>query len=76
MEFSQDYLRELEKVEKLSWAFEFPSVRRRVASRYIPENEDRYLRILRNTLQALDPLITDVERVSEVKDTYVIHMGN
>lgn len=75
-EFNQDFLRELEKVEKLSWAFEFPRDSRRVASRYIPENEERYLCILKNTLQALDPLITNVEKVSEVKDTYVIHLGN
>lgn len=74
--YNQDYIRELEKVEKLSWAFEFPRENRRVTSRYIPENEDKYLRILKNTLQALDPLITDVEKVNEVKDTYVIHLGN
>ncbi len=74
--FSHDYMRELEKVEKLSWAFEFPRDSRRVASRYIPQNEERYLSILKNTLQALDPLITDVEKVSEVKDAYVIHLGN
>lgn len=75
-EFNQDFMRELEKVEKLSWAFEFPRDSKRVAARYIPENEERYLGILKNTLQALDSYITDVEKVSEVKDTYVIHLGN
>ncbi len=75
-DFNQDYIRELEKVEKLSWAFEFPMDSRRVSSKYIPENEERYLCILKNTLQALDPLISDVEKVKEVKDTYVIHLGN
>lgn len=75
-DFNQDYIRELEKVEKLSWAFEFPRDSVRTTSIYIPENEERYIRILKNTLQALVPLIRDVEKVSEVKDTYVIHLGN
>lgn len=75
-EYNQDYIRELEKVEKLSWAFEFPRDSRRVAYRYIPKDEERYLNILKNTLQALDPFITDVEKVSEVKDTYIIRLGN
>ncbi len=75
-EFNNDFIRELEKVEKLSWAFEFPSDSRRVASGYIPENEEKYLTILQNTLQALDPLITTVEKVSEVKDTYIVKLGN
>lgn len=75
-DFNQDYIRELEKIEKLSWAFEFPRDSIRTTSIYIPENEERYIKILKNTLQALDPLIKDVEKVSEVKDTYVIHLGN
>ena len=73
--YNQDYIRELEKVEKLSWAFEFPRDSKRASFRYVPENEGRYLHILKNTLQALDPFITDIEKVSEVKDTYVVHLG-
>ena len=75
-EFSNNFIKELEKVEKLSWAFEFPGDSRRITSRYIPENEERFLQILKNTLQALDPLITNVEKVKEVKDAYIIRLGN
>ena len=75
-DYNLNFVQELEKVEKLTWAFEFPRESRRVASRYIPGNENKYLNILKNTLQALDPLITDVEKVKEVKDTYIIRLGN
>jgi AAA15 family ATPase/GTPase len=73
--YCNDYIRELEKIKNLSWAFEFSGDSVSMAAGYTPKNEERYLQILKNTLQALDPLITDVERVKEVKDTYVIKLG-
>lgn len=73
--YCSDYIRELEKIKPMSWAFEFPRDSENLAASYIPKNEERYLQILKNTLQALDPLITDVEKVKEVNDTYVIKIG-
>ncbi len=73
--YCNDYIRELEKIKKLSWAFEFSGDSVSMAAGYTPKNEERYLQILKNTLQALDPLITDVEQVKEVNDTYVIKLG-
>ena len=73
--YCNDYIRELEKIKNLSWAFEFSGDSVSMAAGYTPKNEERYLQILKNILQALDPLITDVERVKEVKDTYVIKLG-
>ncbi len=74
-DYCSDYIRELEKIKNLSWAFEFSGDSVSMAAGYTPKNEERYLQILKNILQALDPLITDVERVKEVKDTYVIKLG-
>lgn len=73
--YCSDYIRELEKIKPMSWAFEFPRDSENLAASYTPKNEERYLQILKNTLQALDPLITDVEKVKEVNDTYVIKIG-
>lgn len=73
--YSNDYIRELEKIKKLSWAFEFPGESKNLASTYNPINEERYLLIMKNTLQALDPLIADVEKVKEASNTYIIKLG-
>ncbi len=73
--YGKDYIRELEKIKALSWPFEFPGNSATLTTSYTPKNEERYLQILKNTLQALDPLITDVEKVKEVNDTYVIKLG-
>ncbi|WP_406546567.1 hypothetical protein [Succinimonas sp.] len=76
-DYCSDYIRELEKIKNLSWAFEFPRDSVSMAAGYTPKNEERYLQILKYTLQAMDTLITDVEKVKEVNDTYVIkHGGN
>lgn len=75
-EYNKDYIQELEKIDKLSWVFEFPRDSQRVASRYIPEDEEKYLYILKNTLQALDPLIIDVQKLNDVKNTYSISLAN
>ncbi len=73
-EYSNDYIRELEKIESLSWAFEFP--RDSMAnSRFIPDDDNQYMSILKNTLQTLDPFIADVYKVDGVEDTYVIKIG-
>lgn len=76
VDYTNDYIRELEKIEGLSWAFEFPRDSRRNAYGYIPKDEERYIKILKNTLQALDPLITDVEKVQEVDNAYVIKLAS
>lgn len=75
-DYNTDFLRELEKIEKLSWAFEFPQDSRRITTKIAIEDEKKYLTILKNTLEALDPLITDVEKIKEINNTYVIHLGN
>ena len=75
-EYNTDYIRELEKVERLTWAFEFPTDSGRVSHGFVPSNERQYMKILKNTLQALDPLIKDVEKVKEVKDAFIIKLSN
>ncbi len=75
-DYNNDFIKELEKIKRLSWAFEFPRDSYRIAARYVPEDEKKYILILKNTLQALDPLITDVKKVNEAKNTYSITLAN
>ena len=74
--YSSDYIRELEKIDKLSWAFEFPRDSMRATSSFIPQDDKKYVCILKNTLQALDPLILDVEKINESDDVYMIKLAN
>lgn len=73
--YSKDYIRELEKIKNLSCFFDFPRDNYNLPVNYTPNNEERYLQILKNTLQALDPLITGVEKINEIEDTYVVNIG-
>ena len=74
--YSNDYIRELEKIDNLSWAFEFPRDSRRVSGSFVPVDEKRYINILKSTLQTLDPLIREVEKVKDVNDTYIVWLAN
>ena len=70
--FEQDMADELEKIEQLGWMFSYPSD---LLGGIVKCSDDRqYLKILNYTLRALDPSILKVEKVDNVKNTYVIRM--
>ncbi len=69
-----NYIEELEKIQGLSWMFEYPSDFYGNQRHYTPRNTDKYLDILNRTLKALDPLIEKVEKIEGIDDTYAICM--
>lgn len=71
---TSNYVQELEKVRKsLGWRFEHLETGIHFDFKEIDET---CLKIINATLKTLDPAIESVERISEVKDTYVIKMKN
>lgn len=64
---------ELEKIKGLSWLFEYPTDSQFVYD-FPKENFDGYLTVLENTLKALDPSIIKVEKILNVKNTFVVRM--
>ena len=70
---AQDYIKELEKVPKLSWMYRYPMSDSEVAnSSYKPIDDDRYLEILKAVLKVLDPRIIDVSAVEDTEETFMI----
>ena len=72
LDFRQDYVEELEKIEPIGWIFAYPAdySGRVVDCPEIPG----FLEVLDYTLRALDPAIKKVEKSKEVDNTYIIHM--
>lgn len=70
------YIEELEKVEGLSWLFEYPSDSQISYKVHTSKNSDKYVQVLEHTLKALDSSIKKVEKISSVENTYVIRMKN
>ncbi|MGI5946315.1 MAG: AAA family ATPase [Lachnospiraceae bacterium] len=73
-EQSDSYIEELDKIEGLSWLFEYPSNSEISYSVHNLESDKSYLKILEYTLKALDSSIKKVERIDNVENSYVIRM--
>lgn len=73
---NENYMEVLEAVDGLSWLFEYPSDSQITYKIHTSKNSENYLRILENTLRALDPSIKSVEKIDMVENTYVIRMEN
>lgn len=69
---SENYITELEKVPDLTWKFEYPLVGEGKQRSAKGIDTDAYCDILGRVLTALDPRIIKVEKVNDVKNTYVI----
>lgn len=74
LEFQQNYVEELTKVEPIGRLFAYPSddSERTVDCPEIPG----FLETLEYTLRALDPAIKKVEKSKEVDNTYIVHMDS
>lgn len=68
--FPGDYIRELEKIESLSWCFEYPLDISNVF--FAPEDEAVFLKVANNVMKALDPAIDVVEKLEGINKGYVI----
>lgn len=67
------YIQELEKIQDLSWMFEYPfDSSESMKGIYTTKNAERFLRVLDKILKSLDPAILRVEKSDEVDNTYII----
>lgn len=71
---ADNYIDELEKIEKLDWMFEYPKDTSR--SLHLPDKDENFRSVLENLLRALDPAIKSVDISKEIKNTYVIRLEN
>lgn len=69
---AENYIEELERIEKLDWMFEYPRDNKRTLQ--LPDKDERFRAILENILKALDPAILSVEIATEIKHAYVIRL--
>lgn len=71
---TENYITELEKIPKFSWgfAFTFDSFK----SEYKVLNNERYLKLLENTLKVLDPAVKYVKKIENVENAFIISFGD
>lgn len=68
-----NYIEELEKIQGLSWMFEYPFDSVDSARRiHIAKNHERFLQVLEVVLKTLDPAITKVEKLDKIDNAYII----
>ena len=67
-----NYIEELNKIEQLTWIFDYPKDTERILM--LPDKDEKFRAILENLLKALDPAIQSVTISNEVKRAYVIHL--
>lgn len=67
-----NYIDELEKIERLDWIFEYPEDTGRTLR--LPDKDEKFRFVLENLLKALDPSIIAVDTSKEMKNTYVIRL--
>lgn len=67
-----NYIDELEKIERLDWIFEYPEDTARTLR--LPDKDEKFRFVLENLLRALDPSIIAVDTSKEMKNTYVIRL--
>ena len=66
----ESYLEELDKVDALSWMFEYPRDAKRTLN--FDPLDKKFLFVLENILRALDPSIRKVERSRDTEDALVV----
>lgn len=68
---ADNYINELEKVEKLTWLFEYPKDNGRILK--LPDKNEKFRLILENILKSLDSSIKEVKISQDADKAYVIH---
>ena len=72
-----NYIEELEKVQGLSWMFEYPfdSAEDRTGV-HVARNREHFVQVLEKILKTLDPAINKVEKSDEIENTYIVRYVN
>lgn len=70
--WSKNYIEEFSKVHGLSWYFEYPD--ENVVQ--VPKDDKLFVKVLRNTLMALDTSIREVEPITGIDRSYVVRTNN
>ena len=71
-EKEDNYLKELEKIKGLAWLFSYPEDYQKRLKVKIPEDGNRYIRVLTNILKSLDSSILNVTKSTEMENMYFI----
>lgn len=71
---AENYIEELEKIEKLTWFFEYPKDNRRIL--LLPNKDENFRFVLENILKSLDPSIKEVKISQDADRAYVVHLQN
>lgn len=69
---AENYISELEKIERLAWLFEYPKDDKRIIK--LPDNSENFRFVLENILKSLDPSIREIKTSQDVENAYVIHL--
>lgn len=67
---AENYIEELEKIEKLSWFFEYPDDDKLS----LPNKNENFRFVLENILKSLDPYIKDAKISQDADKAYVVHL--
>lgn len=71
---AENYVDEFEKIEELSWFFQYPEDNQNKLK--LPNKDEKFRQVLENVLKALDPSIREVNISQDVDNAYVIHLQN
>ena len=71
---AENYIEELEKIERLTWFFEYPIDNNRKLS--LPNKDENFRFVLENVLKSLDTSIKEVKISQDVDKAYVVHLQN
>lgn len=70
------YTQALETIPDLSWGFEYPFASEGKQRAIHPVDSHLYMRILKESLKAMDPRIINVAEVKDIDNTYIISYPN
>lgn len=71
---AENYIEELEKIERLAWFFEYPKDNNRKLS--LPNKDENFRFVLENILKSLDTSIKEVKISQDADKAYVVHLQN
>lgn len=68
---AENYVEELEKIESLTWFFEYPDENEKELD--LPNRDETFRIVLENILKSLDPSINAVTISNDADNAYVVH---